>query len=278
MGVWSASITGNDTAQDLILDYKAAFFYFDVDTAVQKIDQYVRRLFDESDEQEWCDYFYSMTDFMWKKGILTDQVKNKALEMIDSDFGMECWIEAGYEKERRKVLAKFRTQITSPQCEPKKIKLGYHMEDYFEDGVYIAFKLKTLNKPFIGNEINQKEFESYNDKYVVIQKVITRNAYVSPLVPEVCDKWVVYSLLGGNYDSIDDIATEKLKRVKIYGSSFFSTPSSLFHFKKRDYQIIGKGKLPKNIPEGYVSGLNFEINMPHYNADSVLIKALTKKN
>ena len=166
MGVWSSSITGNDTAQDLILDYKAAFFYFDVDTAVQKIDQYVRQMFDESDEQEWCDYFYSLADFMWKKGILTDQIRNKALEMIDSGFGMDCWIEAGYEKERRKVLAKFRAQITSPQCEPKKIKLGYHMEDYFEDGVYIAFKLKTLNKPFIGCETRQKEFESYNDKYV----------------------------------------------------------------------------------------------------------------
>ena len=276
MGVWSSSITGNDTAQDLILDYKAAFYFFDVDTAVQKIDQYVRKLFDESDEQEWCDYFYSLADFMWKKGIITDEIRNKAVEMIDSDFGMSCWTEAGYEKERRKVLAKFRAQITSPQCKPKKINLGYHMEDYFEDGVYIAFKLKTLNKSFIGRKDRQKEFESYNDKYVVIQKVKTRNAYVSPLVPEVCDKWVSYSLLEGIYDSVEDIQPEKLKRVKLHDSLYFSTPSSLFHFKKRDYQIIGKGKLPKNIPEGYTVGLYFEINMPHYNADSELIEALTK--
>ena len=119
MGVWSSSITGNDTAQDLILDYKAAFYYFDVDTAVQKIDQYVRQMFDESDEQEWCDYFYSLADFMWKKGILTDEVRDKALEMIDSGFGMDCWIEAGYEKlaAKRGELAPTTTLVTSDQVE-----------------------------------------------------------------------------------------------------------------------------------------------------------------
>ena len=56
MGTWSASITGNDTAQDLIAEYKAAFYKFDVDTAVSKIDAYVRTLFNESEEEEWCNY------------------------------------------------------------------------------------------------------------------------------------------------------------------------------------------------------------------------------
>ncbi len=66
MGAWSLSITGNDTAQDLISDYQAAFFYNDTDTALKKIDTYVRTLFDENDRSEWCDYFYSLADYMWR--------------------------------------------------------------------------------------------------------------------------------------------------------------------------------------------------------------------
>ena len=114
MGTWSAGITGNDTALDMIEDYKVAFSYFDVATGLKKLDQFVRSNFDESDEDEWCAYFYSLADFMWKNGILTDEIRDKAVQMIDSDFGMQTWIEANCEKQRRKELAKFRAKITSP--------------------------------------------------------------------------------------------------------------------------------------------------------------------
>ena len=53
MGAWSVSITGNDTAEDLKSEYQAAFFYYDIETALSKIDKYVRAVgFDESDEEE----------------------------------------------------------------------------------------------------------------------------------------------------------------------------------------------------------------------------------
>jgi outer membrane protein assembly factor BamD (BamD/ComL family) len=72
MGTWSASITGNDTAQDLLMDYQAAFSCNDIETALMKIDRYIlKEMFDETDEEEWCNYMYSLADYMWKKGILT---------------------------------------------------------------------------------------------------------------------------------------------------------------------------------------------------------------
>ena len=178
MGTWSTSITGNDTAQDLLDEYKAAFFYYDVPTAVRKIDQYVRTMFDESDEDEWCAYMYSLAEFMWKKGILTDDIRNRVIEMIDSDFAMTEWIAAGRteEKKRRKVLEKFKDMIISSQCAPKKIKLDLHMEDIFEDGEYVAFQLQTKGKSYVDPDITAKrisdeEFLSYDGKYVVVQKI-----------------------------------------------------------------------------------------------------------
>ena len=96
MGAWSVSITGNDTAEDLKSEYQAAFFYYDVETALSKIDEYVRAGgFDESDEEEWCNYYYSLADFMWRKGILTNSVRDTAVQMIDSEFGLALWGESG---------------------------------------------------------------------------------------------------------------------------------------------------------------------------------------
>lgn len=65
MGAWAVGINASDTAQDLKSEYMAAFYYNDVETAVRKIDNYVREeLCDESDEEEWCNYYYSLADFM----------------------------------------------------------------------------------------------------------------------------------------------------------------------------------------------------------------------
>ena len=82
MGTWSTSITGNDTAQDLKIEYTCAFYYYGVEKAIEKIEDYAAMYgFDKSDPEEYCAYVYSLADFMWKKGILTEDIKNRALWM-----------------------------------------------------------------------------------------------------------------------------------------------------------------------------------------------------
>ena len=61
MGTWNVSITGNDTAQDLRSEYSAVFFKYDPEEGSRRIDEYVRaEMFDESDEEEWSAYVYSL--------------------------------------------------------------------------------------------------------------------------------------------------------------------------------------------------------------------------
>jgi len=123
MGTWSASITGNDTASDLKSEYKVAFHCYDVDTALSKIDAYVRNEgFDESDEGEWCDYYYSLANFMWDKGLLTVDVRDEAVRLIDTNYGIEIWKDSGIKtfKERKKVLKNFKDKLISPQPTKKR--------------------------------------------------------------------------------------------------------------------------------------------------------------
>ncbi len=117
MGSWSAGVWGNDTAEDLKFEYQCAFYRYDPEEAVRRLDEYVRTsVGDESDTIEWCNYIYSLADFMWKKGILTEAVKTAAVSMIDSGFGLDEWEKSGKSAlaKRQKALEELRAQLLSP--------------------------------------------------------------------------------------------------------------------------------------------------------------------
>ena len=255
MGTWGTGISGNDTAMDLRKEFQAAFYYFDIETALRKIDSYVRKEgFDESDEGEWCDYYYSLADFMWKKGILTEAVKNRALEMIDSGFGLDIWEETGKAalKERKKVLEKFREKLCSEQPAKKKIKINLYMKPILQSGDVVAFQLQTNDKAYLSKE-NSKDwlksqfsesfFRSCHGKWVVMRKAYDHISYRSSIVPEVCDIWPHFQLYAAIFDECPTI--EMLKGIPWANTKYnpgygvFYTEGSLSYLKKRNYQIIG---------------------------------------
>lgn len=284
MGAWSVSITGNDTAQDLLSEYQAAFFYYDAETALSKIDAYVRdEGINEFDEDEWCDYYYSLAMFMWKKGILTDSVRAKAIEMIDSGFGLELWADSGNKvlEKRKKALANFKEKLLSPQCEKKKIHINLHLSPIFDIGDVVAFQLKTADKTYIPHDsrFNKDFFNDANGKYVVVRKLEDHISYRSSIVPEIADHWAVFQLYSKIFDTLPDISEMATIGWANTGDAqgTFICESSLFYFKKRNYQIIGnnQNKMDTAIKE-YRGNKNifFGINQPHYNADTLLINAI----
>lgn len=279
MGVWSATITGNDTARDLKSEYQAAFFYYDIDTALTKIDQYVRdEWFTESDEGEWCNYYYSLADYMWNKGILTDSVRDKAVQMIDSGFGLELWAEEGEKLlvKRKKALAEFRKKITSPQGEKKKIRVDLYTTSIFELGDIVTFQLKTDDKIYLPEKSRFSEdfFRKANGKYVVARKVIDHISYSSHVVPEVADHWCVFQLYRGVFDtppSMSDLKNNAWFNIN-HRSSVFICESNMFYFKKRNYGLIGNEVVhPMRFDQYKHNSIFFGINNSYYNADTQLI-------
>jgi len=285
MGSWSVSINGNDTAADLKQEYSAAFYKYDVEEAVKKIDEYVREnVCNESDEETWCDYYYSLVDFMWRKGILTDSVKEKAIEMIDSGFGLEVWADSGEKtlNARKKVLEAFRSKILSPQPSKKRIKPNVYTEKIFENGDIIAIQLQTAGKPYTQNNwrpISEEYFHSLDGKYVLMQLVECHASWSSRIVPEVKDYWAYFRLFDGIYDdmpsSIDPYILSDAKVFDSYVSPEFYCECSMFYFKKRKYSVICNCK---EILQDYKgkgnNGIFFGINKPWYNADSLIISAM----
>ena len=288
MGEWSTSITGNDTAADLRSEYNAAFFYNDVPTALEKIESYVREhICNEDDKEEWCNYVYSLADYMWKKGILTDEIKERALNMIDSGFGLEIWSESGERalKGRKYALEKFRAQIISPQPAKKKIKVDAHLENVFNDGDIIAFQLQTAGKKYAASydkPLTEEEFHALDGKYVVVQKISGYASWQSAIEPAVKDWWLIMRLFDGVYNdpSDFDLSTASDAAFSAYNEilPLFSCESSLFHFKRRKYVLLGNDTSDIEKYSGYkvCNVMSMGANYDHYNTDSCLVGAIGK--
>ena len=260
MGAWNASINGNDTAQDLKSEYQAAFFYNDVETALAKIDTYVRSMFDESDEEEWSCYCYSLAEFMWKHGILTDDVRKCTIDMIDSGFGLEIWELEGTStlNKRKKVLAEFREKLLSPQPPKKKIRFNLHMKPIFQTGDLVALQLKTLDKHYPAHSrLGEDIFRSYDGKYIVLRKVGDEVSQYSSIEPQLKDYWAKFQLYNAIFD--DCPSEEQLRNVPFVptrDNSTFTSESSLFHLKKRNCRVIGNNQ--DDLPEfNKTHGLSF---------------------
>lgn len=287
MGTWNTSITGNDTAKDLYSEYTAAFYKFGVEEALQRIDSYIRsEMFDESDEEEWCNYVYSLADFLWKKGILPESVKSKAIEMIDSGFGLEIWAEEGEKvlNSRKQKLVEFKEKLLSPQPPKKKIKPNVHMERIFSDGDIVAVQLQTAGKSYtmdVVKPMTEEEFQNLDGKYILMQLVGCRADWSSYIVPEVKDYWAMFRLFDGIYDAIpEEIDPESLKEALLLQgggrmSSVFTCESNLFYFKRRNYKVLCNRKdLLRDLNTRSEIHVFWSINKPWSNPDSDLVSAM----
>ena len=255
-----------------------------MEEALRRIDQYVRsEMFDESDEEEWCNYFYSLADFMWKKGILTDSVRDKAIEMIDSEFGLELWAEEGRKtlEARKKKLEEFKEKLLSPQPARKKIKPNVHTERIFEDGDIIAVQLQTAGKPYTEQDVcpfSEEKFHALDGKYVLMQMIECYASWTSSIVPEVNDYWASFRLFDGIYDTVPRHIDPSLLKDALIGkskSSVFTCESSMFYFKRRNYQVLCNRKdLLCNLNTVSDNAIFWGINKPWVNPDSQIVGAM----
>lgn len=285
MGSWGAGISSNDTAMDLRAEYQAAFCCLDADTALKRIDEYVRSAgFDESDEGQWCDYFYSLADYMWKNGILTEAVRERAIEMIDTGFGLEVWGESGEAalKERKKVLDRFREKLCSQQPPRKKIRIKLFMKPILRVGDVVAFQLQTMDKAYLADScFGEAFFRSCHGKWVVMRKAYDDVSYRSAIVPEVQDIWPCFQLYAAIFDEcptmemMEGISWAKTRHHP--GHGLFYSEGSLSYLKRRNYRMIGSSAESIAIQDKAVmnkDGLFFGTSNDAYNADTIILNAI----
>ena len=100
MGAWGPGIYQDDVAQDVRDDYiELLKKEVPKEQAVELIkESYMEEIEDEDDQSV---FWIALADTMWKVGRLTEEVKQKALEIIENKQDLEKWKESQKEYEKR---------------------------------------------------------------------------------------------------------------------------------------------------------------------------------
>ncbi len=252
MGAWSAGITGNDTAADLKYEYQAAFSRLPPEEAVARLDDYVRR---EMGEDDWPDYVYSLAQYMWKHGRLTEGIRQRAFALMDSGAGLELYEDAGTRKKREKVLSKFREILSSPQPEARPIRLKLYQKPVFAAGDVLAWRLRTGEGPFYpAFDLPEAVFRQADGYWMLLQKIRDNVCWQSAVVPEVRDIWPefeVFDICSPQLPTMEDFCrSQAIGRVTGDGA--------MTVYRCHQVQVLGNASVELPEEMGFNSGMLFQ--------------------
>ena len=180
MGTWETGIYQNDLSMDVRDDYigKLKAGKTDDEALKEILEEYAE---DARDSDCKYDFYLALADTMWKKGRLTEEIKLKALELIEEDKVSERWEHEKIRKERTKNLDKLKEKISSPMPERKKISIHKPYVLGWEEGDVYTF---TITEEIEG-------YEQYTGWHVIfyVDKIYTKDWYVHGIKDEVADTY-----------------------------------------------------------------------------------------
>lgn len=197
MGAWGVGITSNDLAQDLKSEYEAVFSTVSPEEGVAMLDHHVREVLLEGqeDDETWADYVYSLADFLWRHGMLTQEVRDRALGMIADGDRDDRYREAGLGPAREKTLAAFSEKLKMDQPKLRKPRIHVNRKLVFQVGDVLAVQLCTTRSAYYPSEyLTEEELRACDGHWILMRKVWDDISWHSKLVPAVRDIWPVFEL------------------------------------------------------------------------------------
>ena len=212
MGAWGTGIYSNDTAGDVRDACKDIFGYYDVEEGNQKLfQQFEIETEPELIDDDYASFWYALSDWQWKHGMLNEYVKEKALSLLEVYAGIDDWIESGDKRDvlkRRQVLDKLKNQLQTQQPPLKKPKLTLAKPRH-KIGDIIVFRAKcsgetywkktafTVPYFFKSPKISNSKYEDIcgydaRGKYMAILCVGETQEVHSAYLPNLYDNYSVY--------------------------------------------------------------------------------------
>lgn len=176
MGTWGPGIYQNDVSDDVKSFYRDQLHRGKTGEEITEIllQQYAEEL---SDVDDCIDFWCALADTQWELGRLTPDVKQKALECIDSPNATLRWEPEGKVllKKRQDVLTKLREKLHQPQPAEKKIRQYKLYQCPWQIGDVFALPLE-------GEALDQV---GLSGQYLLIEKVAQSTWHPGHIIPVV---------------------------------------------------------------------------------------------
>lgn len=140
MRAWGVAILSDDIAEDIKLLYKdlLANEYSNEDASRIVIEEYKNEL----DNEETIVFWLVFASIQWRLGRLQENVKQEALQIIESGADLARWEEEPkLQKKREVVLNKLREQLHSRQPEAKKVPKRFIANTSLKAGDAVSYEL-----------------------------------------------------------------------------------------------------------------------------------------
>lgn len=220
MGSWGTALYSNDTSSDVRDTCNEIYPLTNIKEATQIVlKEYSDIANSDIYDNDYADFWFALADWQWKHGILTDEIKNKAISLLEAHTGIDEW-EGSDIKKRLAVMEKLLCQLKSPQPQvkipkPKLAKPKHKVGDIIiartgtkeNDPENWIWNIDECIYPFIySKEITDKIHQSLNppfdahDKYIAILCVETEKIQHSQYVDGFYDEYSVYAF----YDYLND--------------------------------------------------------------------------
>ncbi len=138
MGAWGPAIFSDDTASDIRGEYREMLEdQVPDDEATRRVIEAYHHLDADEEHVLWL----ALAATQSRLGRLQDEVKARAINVIDSGSGLGLWEEAGPKElaSRKVALAKLRAQLTGPQPARKTVRAPWRHETDLQAGDILAF-------------------------------------------------------------------------------------------------------------------------------------------
>lgn len=212
MGYWSAKLFADDLALDLKHDY---LVLLSIGVSNEDAEQYLCEYYSDAllDSVESNVFWLALAHCEFKKGLLSDKVKKKALTIINSGADLERWKNNDkYYSERKKVLEQLKNMLNSEQPKPKVIKKATVHHCPWQVGSLLAYRIisndRLASDPCYG-------------KYALLRIVRIEKKPISRILPsEYYNESMFVSLYGwlGDYIPDSELA-DKLEYIPAYPST-----------------------------------------------------------
>lgn len=239
MGAWGTGLYQDDTTCDTKDEY---ITYLQIGMTNEEA---TRRIIEENDwcfeyEDEGALLWFALADTQWKYGRLIDEVKEKAIECIDSGVDLEKWREEDEKlcEKRKKVLEALRERLNSEQPPEKKVTKMKFFRAHWKVGDILSYQI-----------LNEKlKNHKWYGKYILLKVVGMDISNIGSLPID------IYYMEFGK--TTDMVATVLLSKKEL---------------KKLNIEVIGREE--KNIQKRY----NLPVGYHKYNFDDSIIIALERE-
>ena len=143
MGAWGIKLYQDDVALDAKEEYIELLKkgWTNEEATKELVNNYVDYI---KDREDGPIFWFALADTQWDYGRLLPEVKNKALQYLESSADLDRWSnDLKSYKQRQEVLIKLKEKLNSPQPTEKKISIPKLYKCEWKIGDVYAYKLES---------------------------------------------------------------------------------------------------------------------------------------